>query len=1668
MVNKQPTLEELISLAWEALGYGQLKVAMQHAQQANKLAPSSPEVAHILGILASRDGKPDIALPLLQKAIDAGPTAQKLRHITEALLVAGHAKAALAPISDAVKNYPPESDTFGLLAAVQVALEQWDYAIKSAQAACQLNPNTAIWQSTLSFCQLMQQNWVDGFESFTARAENLGLEARSPALHMSSPCDLWIKNEQGPGDTLFFARYAPHLAKQGYRLHIQTDPKTLPLLQETKVFASVFEKMKHKRNAHWISAGDLPLAAIQTASEPIAPALPLTVDAQRTKKIQAELAKLGPAPYIAITWRGGPKGRKQRAGVRMYEKFIDPTVLGKLLKGTQGTLISIQRLPETDEFVALCKAAGKQVVDWSSLNNNLPGMLSFLSIADEYIAVPNTNVHLRESVGKPSHVFLNRPFQDWRWLAEGNISPWYPNATIYRQSQSGDWNEAIEHAQKSIAQLLINSDETPSKQAIVIDESDIKENLWQRTIADGWVAIDNEDIPLAIQKAQEVLSQAPNNARALHLLGWAAVTDMKFEIALQLLKKSADLSPQDGIIWRDLVRGLTLNGLYQEAIDTATFCLTNPDMRSKSALHYALAAVYYKLGNETKALEHYDECLKISPNNLDAIAFSGMIRMKMGSGHARIGFKQYSARKESRREDMRDFWICPTLKGDISGLKILLIRDMGLGDELTYLRYLPWLVNSGAQVDYWCGAKLEPLLNRSNLGIKAISDRQPIPQPSQYDLAFIVTDLPAAVEYLGAPEIAPPLPIHVRADLIEKWKVWLAKQGPAPYIGLNWRAGVASQDNAVSFTKLAKAIEPEKLASTLSNVEATWISLQRNVTKMDLNSFEQILGAPLHDAAGLTDDIEDLLALLSLLDANVGVSNTNMHLRAGLGLGSHVLVQNPGGDWRWGIEGNESVWFKDCKVYRQNIQADWSDALKSLQQDLQTLYGERSESSLSSLKQIRIKETDSINTSRLIWLTAGIINTINGEKVSDLASARYRVITPSEGLAALGWQSEIINEGTSLTMGGWGSSTPQEGDTLIVSKVFTEHAVRLAKDAQNRGATVVLDLCDNFLAHPKRGPLQKALLAIADKVVTSTQALNEALATVGKKADAVISDPVEFKRGEIKFAPGKVLKLMWFGHAVNIDTLAQSLPALAQLASTTPLQLNVVTTLPNGQQDLNKITPQGLNASYTAWSISATEAAIAECDIVIIPTLQSDIKNAKSPNRLLEPLWAGRMVVAGRLPAYMHFADSAWVGKNLTEGIQWCLANPSEVKARIAQGQADVEKYFTEQAIAKQWHILLTSEASTNQQSEVVTQVKSAATVQKLSPTSNHLKELALLTTQHPSLPSIAIRLIEPLGALDEYSVKIASGFNSQKQLSIDYQALLMRDVIIVQRDFPSADTLPLLKKLKALGKKLVYETDDAFHLIPEDHPKAYHHAKAPAIFEFASMADLITVSTQALAQAFSPYGRVAVVPNRLSPNLWHEALLKRHQQARAAYPSNLIRVGVVGGADHAQDLAIISEAISAIAEKQANIVWVAYGDGALAMLKQTLQQTNIEAQPSNFDYTQHPQRLADLALDIALVPLLDNTFNQCRSNLKFLEYGFLAVPAIYSNVESYNTTVIDGETGLLASNTTESWVKAIITLIEQADLRSKLGKAAKQTVEQHWMLSKQHQGWSNILDNLK
>jgi hypothetical protein len=94
-------------------------------------------------------------------------------------------------------------------------------------------------------------------------------------------------------------------------------------------------------------------------------------------------------------------------------------------------------------------------------------------------------------------------------------------------------------------------------------------------------------------------------------------------------------------------------------------------------------------------------------------------------------------------------------------------------------------------------------------------------------------------------------------------------------------------------------------------------------------AFGKALGRPAHDLSALNDSLLDMSAVLALAEQYVGVSNANMHIRAGLGRAAHVLVPFPA-EFRWMDAGEESPWFPAFRALRQPPSREWSKPLALL------------------------------------------------------------------------------------------------------------------------------------------------------------------------------------------------------------------------------------------------------------------------------------------------------------------------------------------------------------------------------------------------------------------------------------------------------------------------------------------------------------------------------------------------------------------------------------------------------------------------------------------------------------------------------------------------------------------------------------------------------------------
>ena len=258
-----------------------------------------------------------------------------------------------------------------------------------------------------------------------------------------------------------------------------------------------------------------------------------------------------------------------------------------------------------------------------------------------------------------------------------------------------------------------------------------------------------------------------------------------------------------------------------------------------------------------------------------------------------------------------------------AGARLVIVAEQGLGDTLFVLRFAPRLAERGIVLEFEGDARLHGMLSRTGL-FERLSTPSDEPR-GEGAMEILAGDLPLLLSDEERAEAPPALALPPEPSNVAALRARLAGLGPAPYVGIAWRAGVP---RAASTEVLLKELPLAAFGAALSGARATWVSVQREPRAGESAPLEASLGAPLHDLSAVNQDLEASLALMAVLDGYVGVSSTNVHLRAGTGREAHVLVPFPP-EWRWMAEG-ESRWFPAMHVHRQSADGGWGPAFAAL------------------------------------------------------------------------------------------------------------------------------------------------------------------------------------------------------------------------------------------------------------------------------------------------------------------------------------------------------------------------------------------------------------------------------------------------------------------------------------------------------------------------------------------------------------------------------------------------------------------------------------------------------------------------------------------------------------------------------------------------------------------
>ncbi len=433
-------------------------------------------------------------------------------------------------------------------------------------------------------------------------------------------------------------------------------------------------------------------------------------------------------------------------------------------------------------------------------------------------------------------------------------------------------------------------------------------------------------VDAAIESIRNALKYNARDVNALSNLANLLKSQGRYQEAEDSLRRAISLEPRHAVAHASLGMILYVTGRREAAENEVRQALTLD--ASLATAHNTLGLLLAARNEPAAALASYDTAISLQADYRDAYYNRATLQLSLGQFAA--GWPHMYLHDPRMRTPTNS----PPLPLDLHGKRICILRNQGIGDELFFLRFAATLKARGAHVLLQTETRMLGFARRLPFvdEVLSLETRRPA-----VDQVILVDHLPYFLQQ-GDTDVPPSIQLVADTPSIQRVALQLMQAGPPPYVGVTWRAGRmhAEVDFKREITEvLYKDVPVAQLGAQLQRWPGTVLILQRNPIADEVQRFNAALGRTAVDCSAVNNELEDMLALLSLIERYVTVSNTNLHLRVAAGLPCHVLIPWPP-EWRWGLRTDRSPWFPHCPVYRQDIRGDWSAALTQLGNELLT------------------------------------------------------------------------------------------------------------------------------------------------------------------------------------------------------------------------------------------------------------------------------------------------------------------------------------------------------------------------------------------------------------------------------------------------------------------------------------------------------------------------------------------------------------------------------------------------------------------------------------------------------------------------------------------------------------------------------------------------------------
>jgi tetratricopeptide (TPR) repeat protein len=384
--------------------------------------------------------------------------------------------------------------------------------------------------------------------------------------------------------------------------------------------------------------------------------------------------------------------------------------------------------------------------------------------------------------------------------------------------------------------------------------------------------------------------------------------------AIQLARDSFSSCPVPEH-FHGLLRALAAARRVEEIVERVeALAEADRDVEVWTNLGYAHSA----MGRSAQAVTAFEAALRLAPDCRNARQGLGYALLREGQFNR--GFAEHEFRQnESGR--LHRFGIAPWCGEDLSGKHLMVWSEQGLGDTIQFARYVLLARRLARQTTFHVPRNLLRVFgNTPDLG-PVVSEH---PGFGTADYQALVMSLPHCLQLGEALDTAPVPYLFAEADRVREWQARLPSE---PKVALAW------QGNPQFAGEPWRSMPLEFLGPLVTRLAARY----RFVTLQKGHGREQIpgcgfadrlydLGAEI-DSGG--DAFVDSLAILSQVDCLVTTDTSLAHLAGAANVRTWLLLPRVA-DWRWGIEGERTIWYPSMTLIRQPTDGNWPAVVERL------------------------------------------------------------------------------------------------------------------------------------------------------------------------------------------------------------------------------------------------------------------------------------------------------------------------------------------------------------------------------------------------------------------------------------------------------------------------------------------------------------------------------------------------------------------------------------------------------------------------------------------------------------------------------------------------------------------------------------------------------------------